>query len=97
MTWAIPWVYVALMIAVYVFAGQRGASDIQNHIRSELQRYLIVAVFLVLVGLAPVIFWRWRWLTWASWFIFAVAVLQSAAWIRRGRKNEPSIDEPADE
>jgi len=97
MTSLIPWIYVALLAGVYFFAGQRGATDIQAHIRSELQRYLIMALILVLVGLAPVIFWRWRWLTWGSWFVFLAAVLWSAANIRRAKTPSNSGAEPSND
>ncbi|MGB9690952.1 MAG: hypothetical protein ACPL7D_02160 [Candidatus Sumerlaeaceae bacterium] len=95
-TWLMPWLYVG-MVAVLYFVVGKNREQTRVWIRTRTNTWLAVALILVLLGVAGVIFWRARWFHLLSWAIW-VGVL---AWTVHGafsaEPGKASRDFPPDE
>lgn len=87
-----PFVYLAVMLGIFLFAPEERRSETQQRIRRDINFYLTME--LVIVGLAMIglSLYRSRWLLWFGWpaWIIALALIGiSVSRVFRTEEPEP--------
>jgi len=71
-TWLVPFIYLAIVMAVYLFAPTGRRPQVQAHLRRDPNFYMILDIILVAVAIPATLLWRQHFLDYAAWGLLVV-------------------------
>lgn len=71
-TWLVPFIYLGVLLALYLFVPESRKADIQKRMRDNLNLLIILDLVLVMMGIAAFIAWRTMWIKYATWIALPV-------------------------
>jgi hypothetical protein len=86
-TWVIPFIFLAVVLAIYLFAPAERRAALQQRIRDDINFHLIADLVLVLLAIASTLLDRQPWLRAVAWLVLIVAI---AAGVRRIFARQPT-------
>jgi hypothetical protein len=89
-TWIVPFIFLALLLAAYLFSPEQRRRELQEHIRREVNALLIMELALIVLTLLPLLFFRQRWLRYIDWI--ALLACGYIAYRRIMSPDEPPAD-----
>ena len=72
-TWAIPFLFCAFVLGLYLFTPDAKRAEVQKGIRKEINFYLIAALILIIPANAGTLIRGHAWLKIGSWVLLVVA------------------------
>ncbi|MGI8907571.1 MAG: hypothetical protein ACR2IE_13895 [Candidatus Sumerlaeaceae bacterium] len=76
-TWLVPFIYVAVMLALYLFAPRARRATVQQRMRTDPNFYLVANISLIPLAIWATLDPRQRWIDYLSWALLLVLVIVS--------------------
>lgn len=71
-TWLVPFIYIAAIMAIYLFAPSSRRTGIQRKIRAYPNFYLISDIVLIAISIPATLLYRQVWLDYVAWGLLIV-------------------------
>jgi len=87
-----PFVYLAVMLGIFLFAPEERRSETQQRIRRDINFYLASELAIVLMAMVALWLYRSRWVYWFGWPAWVVTLILigiSVARVFRTEEPEP--------
>ena len=89
LTWAVPWVYLAVVGGLYLFVGESRAGA-RTWLRANINTWLALTIVLVMLGIGGTVFFRAQWLQVLAWFAGVAAIAWTVYQALRGQEEVPA-------
>lgn len=76
-TWLTPFIYLAILLGVYLFAPQERRADVQHRMRTDPNFYMICDIVLMPLAIWATLDWRHHWIDYFCWVLMVVLLVIS--------------------
>jgi hypothetical protein len=92
-TWLVPFIYLAVVLGVYLFAPEANRAKTQQRMRADINFFLICDILLIPLAIGATLDWRHRYIDYIAWILLIGLLVIS---IRRALSEPPPVepDEP---
>jgi hypothetical protein len=97
-TWVIPFILLAVVLAIYLFAPAERRAAVQQRIRDDINFHIIADLILVLLAIVSTLFSRHPWLRGVAWvaLVTAIAACVARIFARKPAVPQSAFDDPAE-